>query len=167
MAMYRDASNLVLLTRTIQFDSDALSIHKRQIDAKCGTAPGLAHHIDEAAVVGYDPVGDRETESGALALFFGSKKWLEYTAFGTFVHSDAGILHADACVSFLFCVLKMRSKFGSGYRLGLQQQFSALRHGVSCVHVDIKLDVIHLIWLCLQRTEVLFYIQTNVLRFEH
>src|SRR5215510_1129806 len=162
MAMNRDASNLVLLTRTIQFDGDALSIHKRQIDAKCGTAPGLAHHIDEAAVVGHDPVGDRETESSALALFFGSKKWLEYTAFGTFVHSDTGILHADACVSFLFCVLKMRSKFGSGYRLGLQQQFSALRHGVSSVNADIKQDLIDLVWIRQYRRKPQVQIQTNV-----
>src|SRR5262245_29717106 len=134
MAMHRDAGNLVLVTRTIQFDSDAISIDNRQIDAKCGTAPALAHHIDEAAVVDHDSVGDRETESGALTLFFGGKKRLEYTALGTLAHSDAGILHADACIGCLFCVLKICQKLGSGYRLGLQQQFSALRHGVSSVN---------------------------------
>src|SRR5215831_7804479 len=162
MAMYRDASNLVLVTRTIQFDSDAIPIHKRQIDAKCRTAPGLAHHIDEAAVVAHDPVGDRETESGALALLFGSKKRLEYAAFGTFVHSDAGILHADACVSFLFRVLKIRLKLGSGYRFGLQQQFSALRHGISSVNADIKQDLIDLVWIRQHRRKPQVQIQTNV-----
>src|SRR4029453_2912031 len=104
MAMHRDACNFLLAARAIHFDSDPLSVDERQIDAKGGTTPGLAGHVDEAAVVRHDSVGDREAESGALALFLGGKKRLEDSALCSFVHSQSPLLPFYAGVIFFFCV---------------------------------------------------------------
>src|SRR5262245_66117096 len=98
MAMHCDADNFLLAARIIHCDRDAMSVDERQIDAKRGTTPELAGHIDEAGVVRHDSVGDRKAESGALTLFLGGKKRLEDSALGCLVHSESRILHWSSCV---------------------------------------------------------------------
>ena len=55
----------------------ALSTYRRKCQLKCRTGAYFAVDFNAAVVVFHDPVADADAQSGALADFFGRKKWMK------------------------------------------------------------------------------------------
>jgi hypothetical protein len=68
----------------------------REKNDEFGAFANSAADFDLPAVIGDDPVDDREPEPGAFANLFGRKEWLEDPILRFGIHAAAGIGDAKA-----------------------------------------------------------------------
>jgi len=77
-------------------DRQCCRVGYREENDKFGASANLAADLDLPAVIGNDPMDDREPEPGAFANLFCRKEWLEYPILRFGIHAAAGIGDSEA-----------------------------------------------------------------------
>src|ERR1700726_5292519 len=77
-------------------DRQSCRVGYREENDKFGASANLAADLDLPAVIGNDPVDDREPEPGAFADLFCRKEWLEDPILRFGIHAAAGIGDSEA-----------------------------------------------------------------------